>query len=175
MMVLMTEPNLLTAAFLEKRSDLRRYFAARVGGDDADDLVQETYLRIVHSDPKLEIRKPSAYLYQLANNIMLDRLRQSRARGAREGRWHSATVTRTASGEDMDDAIPADRVLISRDRLERLRRALEELPEAVERTFYMHKIEGLSHREVASRLGVSQSLVEKHMMRALRHLMSVPE
>ncbi len=171
----MTQPNVLCATVLTKRDDLRRYFAARVGNDEADDLVQETYLRVLHVGPDADIRNPTAYLYRLANNIMLDRRRQAHARQSRDGSWHSATVTTTASGDDMDDAASAERVLVSRDRLERLRRALEELPEAVERTFYMHKVDGLSHSEVAARLGISRSLVEKHMMRALRHLLTVPQ
>jgi RNA polymerase sigma-70 factor (ECF subfamily) len=171
----MTHAHPLIGALLERREDLRRYFAARVGDADADDLVQETYLRAAAVPDDAEVRSPGAYLYRLGANVMLDRLRQQRARGNRDGDWREAMVSSTASGEDMDDSAPADRALIARDRLRRLRDALGELPESVQRTFHLHKVEGLSHAEVAARLGVSRSLVEKHMMRALKHLLAVPE
>ncbi len=171
----MMHTNTLVEAFLTRRDDLRRYFAARVGDAEADDLVQETYLRAAATSAEVSVRSPGAYLYRLGANVMLDRIRQQRARRARDGDWHDATVTCAAGGDDMDDAAPADRTLIARERLRRLSEALGELPEAVQRTFRLHKIEGLSHGEVAARLGVSRSLVEKHMMRALKHLLTVAE
>lgn len=169
------QTNTLVNAFMARRDDLRRYFAARVGDAEADDLLQETYLRAAGTSAHAEIRSPGAYLYRLGANVMLDRIRQQRARRARDGDWHDATVTSAAGGDDMDDAALADRTVMARERLRRLSEAMAELPDAVQRTFHLHKIEGLSHSEVAARLGVSKSLVEKHMMRALKHLLAVAE
>ncbi|MEJ2410426.1 MAG: RNA polymerase sigma factor [Novosphingobium sp.] len=163
-------PTPLLDAFYERRAELKRYFAARVGDADADDLVQETYIKIAAITDDRDIRSPGAYIYRVGNNVMLDRLRKQRATAARENEWRRITGTLSSSGEDVFDAVPADEVLISRDNLRRLLAALEELPENVQNTFRRHKFDGLSHSEVAAEFGVSRSLVEKHMMFALKHL-----
>ena len=80
----MAELTPWVAAFLERRSDLMRYFAARVGEVQAEDLVQETYLRVVTLPADSDIRSPNAYLYRLGHNIMLDRMRQDRRRADRD-------------------------------------------------------------------------------------------
>lgn len=166
----MSEPSALVAAFLARRAALQHYFARRVGEAEAEDLVQEIYIRIAGL-PDDEIHSPGGYLYRLGNNIMLDRLRQSQARAARDHAWRDTHHVVTEGGEDVSDSVPADEALIARDQVRRMHRALAELPDAVQQSFRLHKLEGLSHSEVAERMGVSRSLIEKHMMRALRHLM----
>lgn len=168
----MNEPNLLLSAFMQRRAKLLRYFAARVGEAEAEDLVQETWLRVASQPASDEVRNPGAYLYRLCSNVMLDRLRQERSRAVRDTEWRRVNRTVATSGEEVCEGVPADEALIARDRLRRLRAALADLPEPVQRTFRMHKLEGLSYGEVAVRLGVSRSLVEKHMMRALKHLVA---
>lgn len=160
----------LLDAFMQRRTDLRRYFAVRVGDAEAEDLVQEIYLKIATHGEQEEIRSPGAYLYRLGSNLMLDRLRHQRSRAARDNAWRQHQTTIAPSGEAVYDAMSAEEALAARDRLRRLCIALEQLPENVQRTFRLHKFEGLSHSEVAAKLGVSRSLVEKHMMRALKHL-----
>ncbi|WP_165831101.1 RNA polymerase sigma factor [Sphingomonas pokkalii] len=167
----MPEPSALIAAFLARRTALLHYFVKRVGEAEAEDLVQEIYVRIAGL-PDQEIHSPGGYLYRLGNNIMLDRLRQSQARAARDHAWRDSHHTLTDAGEDVSDSVPADEVLIARDQVRQMHKALAELPEPVQRSFRMHKLEGLSHSEVAERMGVSRSLIEKHMMRALKHLMT---
>lgn len=72
--------------------------------------------------------------------------------------------------EDIDDAPSAEAVVASRERLSALVAALETLPRKTATIFRMHKFDGLSYAEVAVRLGISRSSVEKHMMDALRIL-----
>jgi RNA polymerase sigma factor (sigma-70 family) len=171
----MRQGERLVEAFLGRRHDMRRYFAARVSEAEADDLVQETYLRVAALAPDTDVRSPGAYLYRLGNNIMLDHLRRQRAGRVRDTHWHDVTATARGSGEYLDDAVPVDRAMIARDRLDRLRAALADLPDPVQQTFHLHKVDGLSYAEIAAKLGVSRSLIEKRMMRALGHLASVAE
>ncbi|WP_084579539.1 RNA polymerase sigma factor [Sphingomonas azotifigens] len=167
----MPEPSALIAAFLARRTALLHYFSKRVGEVEAEDLLQEVYVRIA-TLPDEDIRNPGGYLYRLGSNIMLDRLRQNQSRAARDHAWRETHHVVTDSGEDVSDTVPADEALIARDQVRHIERALGELPEAVQQSFRMHKLEGLSHAEVAERMGVSRSLIEKHMMRAMRHLVA---
>lgn len=66
-------------------------------------------------------------------------------------------------------ALP-EAIVIDRDRLERIVRVVQKLPARTQSIFRLHKFDGVSHAEVAARLGISRSSVEKHMMDALRIL-----
>ncbi len=167
----MPAPPALIAAYLRKRADLVRFFTVRTGSAaEAEDLVQELYLKIEGVELSDEIRSPEAYLYRLGSNLMLDRMKQRRRQGARDDGW------RRAQGGDGPDPVadepPADEVVASRQRLARLLEALEELPPQTALAFRLHKFDGLSHPQVAARLGVSRSSVEKYIMTALRHLLA---
>jgi len=74
-------------------------------------------------------------------------------------------------GSEAVAAIPAaDAAYEAKQRLERVVAALDELSPQCRRVFVMHKFEGLSHPEIAARIGISRSTVEKHMGTALKHL-----
>jgi RNA polymerase sigma-70 factor (ECF subfamily) len=64
----------------------------------------------------------------------------------------------------------AEDSLLEQEEVERLMAALKTLPDGARRVFEMHKIEGLSHVEIAARLHISKSGVEKHMAVAMKHL-----
>lgn len=168
----MAEPTPWVAAFLERRADLKRYFAARVGETEAEDLVQETCLRVAALPADADIRSSGAFIYRLGHNIMLDRIRQDRSRAGRDAEWRRTHGMLTSTGEEIHDAVPADEALIARERLRQMQDALAQLPEPIQQTFRLHKLDGFSHSEVAVRLGVSRSLVEKRMMQALKHLLA---
>lgn len=171
----MKDPSLdlspLASVYLERRDDMRRFFLARVGGrGDAEDLVQDLYLK-VQAVTDATIENPSAYLYRLASNLMLDRLRRAKRSGARESEWrrtHHASV----GALDVADLPDAESATIARQRLEKLSSALETLAPLTQRVFRLHKFEGLTHAETAQRLGISRSAVEKHVSLALGHLVA---
>jgi RNA polymerase sigma-70 factor (ECF subfamily) len=158
----------LVRLFLDKRSALLRFFTARTGSADlAEDLVQELYLKARASRAE-NIADPLAYLYRLGLNLLTDRYR-STARGRRrdDEYWRARAV---GAAVDEDDAPSPERAAEGRLRLERILRAVDSLPPQCQRVFRLHRIEGLSHQEVAQNLGISKSTVEKHMIAAIRHL-----
>ncbi|WP_454715824.1 RNA polymerase sigma factor [Caulobacter segnis] len=162
-------PSPLATAYLERREHMRRFFVARLGGrGDVEDLVQELYLKVqsVTEDP---IENPQAYLYRLASNLMLDRLRQARRAGARDTEWRR-TNHATVGVLDVADTPDAESAVIARQRLEKLSRALESLSPVTQRVFRLHKFDGLTHAETAARMNISRSAVEKHVSLALSHL-----
>ena len=96
----------------------------------------------------------------LALNLLLDRLR---ADGRRDKRFVASEL-----GEDRDSGEPsAEDVLAQRQRVRLLAEVIDELPPRQREVFLMHKFDGLSHAEIAEKLGISRSMVEKHVMRAL--------
>lgn len=160
----MSHPILLET-YLEKRQALVRFFAARLKSvGAAEDLVQELYLKLAALDPAEEIGNPSAFLYRAAQNLMLDRQRQDRRTGLRDGAWQEAQELRT--GEPAaDDALAARRKLV------RLSAIVEEMPAKMKEAFRLHKLDGLSHAETARSMNVSVSAVEKHISAALKLLL----
>ncbi|WP_309606368.1 sigma-70 family RNA polymerase sigma factor [Phenylobacterium sp.] len=163
-------PGPLLEAYLRRRDDLRRYFLARLGpAADVEDLVQDLYFK-VRDLPAEEILNPAAFLYRLASNLMLDRLRYRHSTGVRDAAWRR-THHVSIGAVDIVDAPDAEAEVIARQRLARLAEALTTLSPRTQRVFQLHKFDGLSHSETAARLGISRSAVEKHVSLALKHLM----
>jgi RNA polymerase sigma-70 factor (ECF subfamily) len=170
----MADPAELIAVYLRKRRDLVRFFTKRTGSPAAaEDIVQEIYLKIGAGGAVEEVRRPEAYLYRVGSNVMLDRLKGEGREAAREQAWRRLWAGDGREG--VADAPSAEDVLASRQRLQRLLDGIEELPPQVATAFRRHKLDGLTHGEVAAELGVSRSAVEKYIMAALRHLMTKVE
>ena len=164
--------SVLIAAYMTRRPALRRFLVARLGnGEDADDALQDLFLKIKRSELACEIDNAGAYLFRAAMNIARD-LRRERARAnRREADWSDAH-TLLAGDEAAADVPAADEAYGAKQKLAAVKQALEELSPQCRRVVTLHKFEGLTHREVAARLGITQSTVEKHMHTALRHLVA---
>lgn len=163
--------NPLLAVYLEKRANLVRFFAARLGSmETAEDLAQDLYLKLSTMAPVEDVQNPMALLYRMGANLMLDRLRQGRRAAARDDAWLK-TERVTLGGEDVVDQPPADEALAARQRLTQLIAAVEQLPARMREAFRLHKLQGLSHAETARAMGVSVSAVEKHVSGALKALL----
>jgi len=163
------EVSALVRLYLERRAKLIRFFAARTGSAaEAQDLVQEMYLKIAGIDAD-GITNPVGYLYQLGTNLWLDRHR-SRSRSARRDHEYHEAHRSGVAAEETYDAPSAEDLVDSRQRLRLMMAAIEQLPPQCRRVFELHKIEGLSHAQVAEKLGIARSTVEKHVIAAFRHL-----
>lgn len=151
--------GLLVAHYEELNRYLARWFGA---SGAADDTLHDIYLRLQQLPAVPEIANPRAYLFRVARNSALDRLRSMR-RDERRLMADEAMLDQPAAGP------LADAALEQRERLHLLARAIAELPRRCREAFLLHKIDGLSHSQVAERLGISRSMVEKHVMKALAH------
>ena len=161
----------LLAAYMERRAELERYFQIRLGSSDAaQDLVQDIYLKITRRSAE-EIDNPTAYLYRLGTNLMLDRIKQQSRFRRRAASWGDLHGT-TSGGEVATDDPPADNVVIARQRLNEVINAVRELSPTVQEAFHLHKLQGLSHAETATAMGVSRSSVEKYLMASLKHILT---
>ncbi len=164
----MTQPGFtsLAEAVEAYYDDLRRFLRRRTGSPSmADDVVQETWLRAHASDAALP-DNPRAYLYRMAGNMAVDHVRRARVRqGGAEA----------ASQEDLaPDQVPgpgADplEAVISQKELAALEAAVRELPARCREVFLLYRGQGLTMREIARRLSISDKTVEKHIARAMVH------
>ena len=157
----------LLSAYMERREDLLRYFRVRLRSDEAaEDLVQDIYLKIVDRRGET-IENPAAYLYRLGTNLMLDRIKVRRRAEARDAEWHGTNVS-DVGGVQVAAEAPADEATAAKLQLSRILEAVKALPPAAQEAFRLHKLEGLSHAETATAMGVSRSSVEKYMMASLK-------
>lgn len=166
------QPSPLLNAYMARRADLIRFFAVRMRSEAAaEDLVQDLYLRVAGVDSREPVDNPSAYLYRLAVNLMLDRLRTDRRSGARDAAWREARHV-TLDGEDVVDEPSPEQAAGARLRLAQAIDAIAALPPKTRRAFELHKLQGLSQVDTARTLGVSRKTVEKQISAALQGLLA---
>ncbi len=165
----MNQPAGLAAIFDEIRPRLYRLLAARTGDPAlADDLLQDLWIKIRTLEPG-PVGNPEAYIFRMAQNLATDHARSRIQRALREEHWVEASTT-VSDGIARDDLPDAERTLIAREELSRVRQALADMPTRAAEVFQLHRVEGESHSEIAARLGISRSAVEKSMAIALKHL-----
>lgn len=140
-------------------------FLRRVWPDAAeiDDLRQDVYVRVYEATRDKKPIATGYYVFAVARNLLTDRLRHRRVVAI-------DLVADLAALNVLSEEVPADRVLSGRQELARLERALSDLPPRCQEVFRLRKIESLSQREAAERLGIAQSTVEKHVAGAMRLL-----
>jgi RNA polymerase sigma factor (sigma-70 family) len=145
---------------------LRSWLARRRVADlDIDDIVQETYAMLAELDNVDHIRNPRTYVYSVAHSIILQHVRRRRI----------VSIEAMAELDQLsiysDEPTPEE-ALSDFQELRRIARLIACLPRKCREAFTLRKMEGLSQREVASRMRVSENTVEKHMGKALRLLMT---
>jgi RNA polymerase sigma factor (sigma-70 family) len=164
--------NLLLDAYFARREELKRFFAARFGStEQAEDLIQELYLKVSGLAPGQPVQNPGGYLYRLAMNLMIDQVRQRQRAVTRDSAWRQAHNL-NVGGEDVADMPDMEDALTARRRLAALIDSLNTLPTKTQQVFRLHKFEGLTHAQTAARLGISQRSVEKHVSAALKALLA---
>lgn len=160
----------LIRAFFEKRESLLLFLAARTRDmSSAEDLVQDLYLKIVAVDPGANVTAPTALLYRMASNILIDQVRSAQRSSRRSAQWRLDTRL-VQGGEDVVTEPAADEVVISKERTRLLAEAVAALPPKMGQAFRLHKLEGRSQADTARVMGVSTKMVEQHIAAAVKHL-----
>lgn len=163
--------SVLLETYLEKRTLLLRYFG-RLAGDSAqaEDIVQDLYLKINALNADYTVEDPAAFLFKMAHNVYLNQLRSLQSGRNRDNAWLQVSRHRIGGDEVADEPSPEARTA-GRQQLQQAMKALEELPDKTQAIFRLHKFDGLSQADVATRLDISLSSVEKHLSSALKHMM----
>lgn len=151
---------------------LVRFFRRRIRNpQDADDLVQQVFLRLSQHPQVDAIGNRDAYIFQMASNALKDHCRRKRVWDrllVASERW--ADADRIDAEADPGVEISPERVLQGRECINQLEAALRELPERTRDVFALRCFEGLKHAEIARLYGISVRAVEKHFAKALAHL-----
>lgn len=153
----------LVAALADCYQDLKVFLARKFGCPVlAEEVVQEAWLRVQGLSNPPAVDQPRAYLFKMATNLAIDHIRSEKVRARH--------ISAESVAEDVPNGMPSpDTVIDYQQRLAILRKAVEELPTRCREVFMLHKFEGLTHAEIAGRLGISRNMVEKHIIRGLAH------
>lgn len=163
----------LLAVYLERRPALVRSFAARTGSRErAEDVVQDLYVRLqaLTEDAAAEVQNPVAFLYRIGGNLVLDSVRQGKRTAARDRAWTEEGGEIVGGVSIADQPSPEDAAW-ARLKLDQVSRALEDVAPKARQAFRLHRIDGLTHAQIAERLGVSTSSVEKYLSGVLARLL----
>jgi len=138
---------------------LRRCWPHR---DELADLRQEVYVRVYEAAGRALPAQAKAFLFATARNLLADRLRRSRVVSIETmGDFESLNVL-------MVDGLSPEQWCGGRQVLRRLSDALDGLPARCREVVWLRRVEDLSQKEVAARLGISEKTVEKHLAKGMR-------
>lgn len=144
------------------RAWLRR---SLVTSNDVDDVIQESYCRLANLKAVEQIESPRAYFFQTARSVVLEQMR--RARIVRI----DAVTEIDALRIEWDEPSP-ERIAGGRKELERVMKIVATLPERSRRIFEMRRVLGLSQKEIARQLGVTENVVENEAARGLKAVLA---
>lgn len=152
------------------RADLVAYLLRKTrGAGDAEDVVQEAFVRFRRAGHDLNSADARPLLFVIARNIQLDRWKADGRETARRSAHdiHDLDKGPRAIASETPDA---ETGLIRRQDLAAAAAVIRALPPKTRDAFLLHRFEALTYRQIAGRLGVSVSMVEKHIAEALRQL-----
>ncbi len=165
--------NGLAGALETHRGELLRFLSARCGSaDEAQDMVQELWIKVT-TQPAAPVASPRAYLFRMANNLVLDQRRARQRAMVRDRRWLEEDGDAIAAAPPEvrpDPAEPADEVIAREQEAALLRKAVAGLPAGARRALSLYRFEGRGQGEIAEMMGISRSGVEKHLALAMKHL-----
>ncbi|MGH6812580.1 MAG: RNA polymerase sigma factor [Methylocella sp.] len=153
----------LTDLYQAHASELQGFARRRAGRQEAEDVVQDTYLHLLQRGTAATLEHPRPYLFRIAANLTVDLARKTkvRLRYAGEGFALACNAEAPASPEAAAGGAME---------LRRLQASLRELPQLCREAFVLNRMEELSHAEIAGRLGVSVRTIDRCMARAWAHL-----
>ena len=153
-------------AYLQNQTLLRGYISRfLVSSHEIDDVSQETFLRAYNAEQKKAIDEPKAFLFRIAKNLMLSEFKKK-----------SRKVTDYIEDfecTDLDEGLELEDNIMAQQKLGIFCEAVASLPPKRRKVILMKKVYGLSHKEIAERMGVTVSAVEKHLLQGGRFCLAV--
>ncbi len=164
------DTRLAGSAFRQYTGQLHRFLARRLTRpQDADDLAQEVFVRLLRLERPELIRKPQAYLFSVAANLVREfRIRTNREHEQLDYDSDAADEAADNPSQVLLDELP-DRLAIQ----QQLQRALAQLPPLQRAVLLLVKRDGLSHKEAARKTGIHVRTVERYVMEATARMLTM--
>ncbi len=153
--------NNLATVYLGFRSALARVVGRIVRRTEVEDILQEAFVRSYEAGRNGEIRDARAFLMRTATNLALNHIARKEQSATGQLDDIAAEDTPTCGALSLDAQVDADREFLA------FCRAVGSLPEQCRRAFILRKVYGVSQREIAVQLAISESTVEKHIAKGL--------
>ena len=155
----------VAASYATHHRQLRAFFQRTVSESEAEDLLQELYIRLIRQVDRAPPTNCRGFLFSAAANLLRDRWRRRAVR--RLDQMDSLDgFGDLKDGEEHDPSLWTEQI----EQLEQLDRALTQVSEKAASAFLCHRVEGCSYADIAVRMGVSVSMVEKYISSALAEL-----
>lgn len=152
----------LRLVYTDMRKSLMRFVARylKKAPHDAEDIIQEVFVKAIEAQNKREIRFPRAYLYKAAKNLALKKLEKSE--------YRLTDALGDLLSETLVSQVPSmDQQLEYREKFAVFCRAVGKLPERRRRAFVLRRVYGLSQKEIADEMNISLKTVEAHLTKAI--------
>ncbi len=154
----------ISGAYQSTYGQLVRFFRNRLGNShDADDLSQDVFTLWLNRKEQTPVRESRAFLFKIANNVLIDHWRRSQNKSALESDEQEYLLHEDTCSMACD---PSE-VLEQQQRVQQLTEAINSLPPRRREAFLLYRFDGLSQSEIAERMEISISMVEKHIAAAL--------
>ena len=160
----MTSDNLLHKIYMASRTGVSRVLSRMVPPNEVEDIVQETYVRICQIENKERILTPKSFIFKTARNLALDYLKQANTKLV-DRIDDPAILEQMSLDEEVDELY--ERALIDRE-FSQFCNAVRQLPLQCRRVFVLRKVYGCSQKEIAAKLSISESTVEKHIAKGMK-------
>jgi RNA polymerase sigma factor (sigma-70 family) len=152
------------------RAPLMAFFLRRLRDHAlAQDLTQETLLRLFVARQMTAIENLESYIFKIAINLLRDH-KSVRSRADPGVFVPIEEAVASELEQQLVEYLSPERVLLSKDALADVLRILDELGQRTRDIFVLFRLEQMKHREIAALLGIGQSTVEKHVMKATQYL-----
>ncbi len=156
----MTRNSTLTKFFLSSKRNIGRLVSHIVKPDDIDDIVQETFVKTYEANLKQEIKYVRSYMLKTAKNLALNHV-------ARWDNKYNDSLEDFTQPPVQLTSINVEDDYESKEQFLFFCRATDQLSGSVRKCFILKKVYGLSQKEIASYLNLSESTVEKHIAQGL--------
>ncbi len=150
----------VTTTFVELSAQIRRFVSRIVLPDDVEDIVQETFVKSYEADLKQDIKYTHSYMLKTAKNLALNHV----------AKWDNKHNDSLDTGDDYQQHLKSMQLedeVTSKERFLLFCRATEQLSQPVRKCFILKKVYGLSQKEIAKQMNLSESTVEKHIAKGL--------
>ncbi len=157
-----TPGNSLQVLLVQNREAILRFLRLRMRGEteEIEDRFHDTWIKLGTVHPRGPLRDPVAYIFKVADNVVLDSRKARRRRERRDEAWGATSVAEQTTG--------AEEQIAARIEITEVGDAIQGLSDKTIKIFRMARVEGYTQKEIAEELGISVSGVEKHLMKAYK-------